>query len=166
MEGLRRYVKMLGAAVLCAVAGAGCVGVAPGPTPQVPALEIAGAWPLRVSVGDVQKRALSPAEMPPYAAEGARWEFVVRFAAPPDVGVKFTRLGQVTRSLSRVAASKEEPFALEVFPGLESRVTVHAMLSSSTAGDVLSLTGSHELTFHGVDSRGTPMKALVRVPLK
>ncbi len=158
--------KVLGVVVLSALVGAGCVGVAPGPTPQVPALEIAGAWPLQVSVSEVQKRALLPAELPAYAAEGARWDCVVRFAAPPDVGVKFTRLGQVTRSLSRITASKEEPFALEVFPGLESRVTVHAMLWSSTAGDALGLSGSHELTFHGTDSRGNALTALVRVPLK
>ena len=166
MDGLKRYGRVLGIVALCVATGAGCVGVAPGPTPQVPPLDIVGAWPLRVSVGDVQKRALSPAEMPPSAAEGYRWDFVVHFAAPPDAGAKFTRLGQVTRSLSRVYGSKEEPFALEVFPGLAAQVTVHAILWTSTARDTLALSGSHELTFHGVDSRGTPITALVRVPLK
>jgi hypothetical protein len=157
---------MLGIVALGLATGAGCVGVTPGPPPPVPALEIAGAWPLRVSVSEVQRRALSPAERPAYAAEGYRWDFELRFAAPPDVGAKFTRLGHVTRSLSGVAASKEEPFALDVHAGLESRVTAHAVLWSSTPGDALGLSGSHELTFHGTDSRGTALAVLVRVPLR
>jgi hypothetical protein len=128
--------------------------------------EIENPGNLRVVVVSATKRPLAAAEIPRSHRAGSRWEYTVRFTDTAGVGVQFREVRATVRSLTGVTATRAIPLVSRVEPQGTTPIFIHAVLSTSDAGEPGNLTGVQELLFLGQDDRGTPVRVIVRVPLE
>lgn len=166
-QGWRRILSALPALFVAGLlAGASCEYRAREVAKLPLQVEVETPGHLRVTVIPGTKRALVPAELPPFQRGGSRWEYSVRFTDTAGVGVQFQEVQATVRSLTGVATTRTFPLPSRVEPGGTTPISIDAFLSTSNPEEPGNLTGVQELVFRGRDDRGQPVRVIVRVPLE